>query len=134
MVERENETSGSSNKFFKSLCKTLVGGVEVVNPVWGTNWRSDWPGRGTHNGPRWCTAFAKTLWTCFLSLRRWSTGSVAVDRTIENLTRSDAAIVSSTGLMANRKPNIGEEALAYAKHIEALAGLNTMVVLDKQLQ
>ena len=36
--------------------------------------------------------------------------------------------MSSTGLVANRKPNIGEEALVYAKHIEALAGLNTMVL------
>ena len=31
-------------------------------------------------------------------------------------------------LVANRKPNIGEEALAYAKQIEAPAGLNTVVV------
>ena len=36
--------------------------------------------------------------------------------------------MSGTGLVANRKPNVGEEALAYAKHIETLAGLNTMVV------
>ena len=30
--------------------------------------------------------------------------------------------------MADRNPNIEEEAPAYAKHIEALAGLNTMLV------
>ena len=80
--------------------------------------------RGTRPGQRWCTTFAKSLWTCFLSLQRWSTGSVEVDRTIEHLTRKQ----QQTGLVANRKPNIGEEALTYAKHIEALAGLNTMVV------
>ena len=56
--------------------------------------RFDWLRRGTRTGPRWCTTFAKSLWTCFLSLRRWSTGSVEGDRTLENLTKSQAAAVS----------------------------------------
>ena len=34
------------------------------------NLRCDQPIRGTHTGPRWCSTFAKNLWSCFLSLSK----------------------------------------------------------------
>ena len=88
--------------------------------VW-TNLVEDPPRRGG----RWVTSFAQSLWTCFTSMKRWSTGvlgksscaATMVDRRLEDLSRSKAAVVAGTGLVVPRKQNIAQAAMEFARTI-----------------
>ena len=91
--------------------------------------RSDWPRRGTRNGPRWTTLFSQSMWTCFLSLNKWCIGarSQHVDACLESLSKEQASLLAGTRLVNNRKPNSAEQSLLYAQKIVELAKDNTMV-------
>ena len=85
----------------------------------------DWPRRGGRAGTRWMTSFAESLWTCFASMKRWSTGvqgkrscaATMVERLLEDLSRSKAAVVASTGLLLPRKENVALAAMQFARTI-----------------
>ena len=91
--------------------------------------RTDWPRRGTRNGPRWTTLFSQSMWTCFLSLRKWCIGARIqhVDAPLESLSGEQASLLAGTGLVNSRKPNIAEHTLLYAQKIVQLAKDNTRV-------
>ena len=91
--------------------------------------RSDWPRRGTRNGPCWTTLFSQSMWTRFLSLRKWCNGarSQHVDARLESLSGEQASLLAGTGLAHSRKLNIAEQSLLYAQKIVELAKDNTMV-------
>ena len=81
------------------------------------------------NGPRWTTLCSQSMWTCFVSLRKWRIGarSQHVDARLESLSREQPSLLAGTRLVNSRKPNIAEQSLLYAQKIVEVAEDNTMV-------
>ena len=90
----------------------------------------NWPKRGGRNGTRWVSTFARSLWTCFSSMRTWSVGILRhiscaitmVDRRLKNLSRFEAALVAGTGLVLPHKENVSEAAMEFAQAVSTGIG------------
>ena len=94
-----------------------------------TNLVEEWSRRDGRDGSRWVTSLAQSLWTCFTSMKRWSSGilgksscaTTMVDRRLEDLSRSKATVVAGTGLVLPRKEYIAQVAMEFARTIVDLA-------------